>query len=247
MATEDVLIPTPDGQCEASFHVPEGAGPWPAVIMFPDAGGTRETFRHMGERLSRLGFAVLVPDPYYRSGPYAPFSMETAFTDPDERARLMALAGSITTEDYVKDATAYLDYLASRSEVLPGPVGTTGYCMGGRMSLTVAGHLGERVGAAASFHGGRLAVADDPDSPHGLAGNVAATVFIAAAENDGSFDADQEARLRHAYDAADVKYTLETYPALHGFAVPDNPTYDERAAERHWTAMADLFTAALQR
>jgi carboxymethylenebutenolidase len=247
MASESVLISTPDGQCDASLHVPDRGGPWPAVVMFPDAGGTRDTFRQMGARLSQLGFVVLVPNPYYRSGYYAPFSMETAFTDAGERARLMALAGSLTTEQYVKDATAYLDYLASRSEVAPGPVGTTGYCMGGRMSLTVAGYLGERIGAAASFHGGRLALAEDPDSPHTRARNVSATVLVAAASNDASFDDDQEARLRHAYDDAGVDYTLETYPALHGFAVPDNPTYDETAAERHWTAMADLFTAALKR
>jgi carboxymethylenebutenolidase len=246
MASEEALIATRDGECRASFHVPAQGGPWPAVIMFPDAGGIRDTFRHMGERLSGLGFAVLVPNPYYRSGEYEPFSMETAFSDPDERARLMALAGSLTSEAYCSDTAGYLDFLASRPEVAPGPVGTTGYCMGGRMSLTVAGHLGERIGAAASFHGGRLAVADDPDSPHGLAANVSATVLVAAAENDASFDADQEARLRHAYDDAGVNYTLETYPALHGFAVPDNPTYDAIAAERHWTAMQELFTAALK-
>src|SRR4051794_2313950 len=166
MASHDVLVPTRDGQCPASFHVPDGDGPWPAVIMFPDAGGMRDTFRDMGARLSSFGLAVLVPDPYYRSGAYAPFLMETAFTDPGERDRMMSLAGSLTTDDYVSDAAGYVDFLGSRPEVRPGPVGTTGYCMGGRMSISVAGRLGASIGAAMSFHGGRLAVADDPDSPH---------------------------------------------------------------------------------
>ena len=40
----DVSIPTPDGSCDASLHTPDGAGPWPAVIMFPDAGGVRPTW-----------------------------------------------------------------------------------------------------------------------------------------------------------------------------------------------------------
>jgi len=36
-----------------------------------------------------------------------------------------------------------------------------------------------------------------------------------------------------------------TYPAAHGFAVPDNPTYDDAAAARHWEAMEDLFASTL--
>ena len=38
-----------------------------------------------------------------------------------------------------------------------------------------------------------------------------------------------------------------TYPAAHGFAVPDNPTYDEAAATRHWQAMEALYASALAR
>jgi carboxymethylenebutenolidase len=117
--------------------------------------------------------------------------------------------------------------------------------MGGRLSLTVAGQLGERIGAAASFHGGRLAVADDPQSPHHLAADVRAVVYVGGAENDPSFDADQAALLHEAYRAAGVEHTIEHYVAAHGFAVPDNPTYDEAAADRHWKAMSTLFGSAL--
>ena len=44
---------------------------------------------------------------------------------------------------------------------------------------------------------------------------------------------------------AGVEHTIEWYPALHGFAVPDNAPYDEAAAERHWAAMKDFFGAHL--
>jgi carboxymethylenebutenolidase len=249
MATLDVDIPTPDGTAAGSLHVPDvgtGSGDrWPAVLMYPDAGGTREVFRQMGERLAAEGYVVLVPDVYYRSGGYEPFSMATVFTDPDERARLGTLTSSLTPERAATDAAAYADFLAARPEVTPGPIGTTGYCMGGRLSLLAAGRLGDRVGAAASFHGGRLAVADDPTSPHQLAGDVRAVVYVGAAENDATFDDDQAARLHEAYDAAGVDHTIDTYAAAHGFAVPDMPTYDEAAAERHWQAMANLYGSAL--
>jgi carboxymethylenebutenolidase len=244
MGAIDVEMVTADGTCGVSVHLPEGSGPWPAVIMYPDAGGVRGTFRVMGERLAGLGYVTLVPDVYYRSGGYEPFDLATVFTDSEERARLMGLAGSLTSEMIVRDGRALLDHLAGREEVADGPVGTTGYCMGGRISLTVAGHYPERVGAAASFHGGRLAVDGDPDSPHLLANRVRATVYVGAAENDDSFGPDQHGRLAEAYATAGVRYSLETYGAAHGFAVPDNPTYDPPAEARHWTALAALYAAA---
>jgi carboxymethylenebutenolidase len=241
----DVDVPTADGAAGASLHVPEGPGPWPAVIMYPDAGGRRDVFRQMGERLAGEGYVVLVPDVYYRAGDWHPFSMATAFSDRDERRRLGELAGSLTTARIVADAVAFADFLDGRPEVSPGSIGTTGYCLGGRLSLVVAGHLGERIGAAASFHGGRLAVDDDADSPHHRAGAVRAVVYVAGAANDASFDDEQAARLHEAYRAAGVEHKIETYAAAHGFAVPDNPTYDGAAAERHWNAMSELYGSAL--
>ena len=245
MTTIDVAVPTPDGSSPSSLHVPDGDGPWPGAILYPDAGSTREVFRQMGERLAAAGYVVLVPDVYYRAGAYEPFSIATAFTDPDERKRLGQMAGALTVERIVADAAAYVAFLHTRPEVGDGPVGTTGYCMGGRTSLLAAGHLGDQVGAAAAFHGGGLAVDGDPGSPHLLAPSIRAAVYVAAAENDEHFGADQIARLGEAYAAAGVEHTIETYPAAHGFAVPDNPTYDEPAAERHWSALTALFAAHL--
>jgi carboxymethylenebutenolidase len=245
MPAIDVTIPTPDGECPASLHVPEGTGPWPAVIMYPDAGGLRDSFRGMGERLAGLGYVTLVPDFYYRQGGYEPFSMATVFGDQAERQRLFGLIQSLSAEMSISDAGAFLDFLAARPEVRSGPVGTTGYCMGGRISLIVAGHHPARVGAAASFHGGRLAVEDDPDSPHLLADRVQATVYVGGARDDGSFGPDQFERLDAAYTAAGVAHTVETYEALHGFAVPDNPTYDAAAEARHWQALEALYASAL--
>ena len=83
--------------------------------------------------------------------------------------------------------------------------------------------------AAASFHGGNLAARATRTARTVLADRIGATVYVAAAENDGSFPAEQYDRLEKSLTAAGVPHTLETYPAAHGFAVPDNPTYDAAA------------------
>jgi carboxymethylenebutenolidase len=244
MTQRDVSIPTVDGTCDASLHTPVGTGPWPAVIMFADAGGVRATFHSMAQQLADLGYAVLLPNVYYRLGEIEPFDMQTIFTNTDERERLMALVASVTKDAATRDTEAMLDFLAAQPEVADTKVGTTGYCMGGGLALTAAGRFPDRVGAAASFHGGHIAT-DAPDSPHLLAGKMNATIYVAGAENDASFDADQFERLSTALRDAGLIHTLVTYPAAHGFAVPDNPTYDEAAAARHWQALQELYASTL--
>ena len=152
----------------------------------------------------------------------------------------MSMIGSITPDKMAMDADAFFDYLAARPEVSGDRFGTTGYCMGGRTSLVVAGRVPDRVAAAASFHGGGL-VTDSDDSPHLRADQIQAAIYVGGAENDASFTADHAEQLDKALTAAGVEHTIETYPAGHGFAVPDNAPYDAAAADRHWTAMRDFF------
>ena len=244
MPSISATVATPDGTCPVTLHTPNGSGPWSAVVMYVDAGGVRDTFQEMAARLAGFGHAVLLPDVYYRHGDWQPFDMSTAFSDPDERTRLMGMVGSVTQDMMASDAGAFFDFLASRPEVKGDAFGVCGYCMGGRTSVVVAGRQPDRVGAAGSFHGGGL-VTDDPTSPHLLADRMKATVYVAGAENDGGFTTDNAETLDKALTAAGVTHTVEFYPAAHGFAVPDNPTYDKAAAERHWIALQELFEAAL--
>ncbi|MGD0377906.1 MAG: dienelactone hydrolase family protein [Streptosporangiaceae bacterium] len=243
----DVQIPAPDGHSNGTLHVPDGTGRWPGVLVYPDAGGARETFRQMGDRLASMDYVALIPDIYYRAGKWAPFDMATLFTDQQERARLSRLTSVLTNDRIIADAGAYSDFLLARPDLTGSAIGTTGYCLGGRISLVAAGGLGRKIAAAASFHGGRLAVAGDPSSPHLSADRVTAAVYVAAATDDGSFTAEQAGLLECALTDAGVDHTVEFYPARHGFAVPDNLTYDREADARHWEALHELYRAYLHR
>jgi carboxymethylenebutenolidase len=245
MPRVDVEVRTPDGQSPGTLHLPPGDGPWPGVLMFPDAGGVRETFHTMADHLAGLGYATLLPDVYYREAGWAPFDMRTAFADKRERGRILGIARSLTRNRIIADSGAFVEFLLARPEVTGSAVGTTGYCMGGRMSLIAAGAHPDRIAATASFHGGRLAVADDPDSPHLAADRITATVYIAGAVADATFTTDQAKLLDAALTEAGVTHKLEIYPARHGFAVSDNPTHDPEAEARHWRALAELYGATL--
>lgn len=61
-----VMVPTLDGVADA-FFVHPAKGRHPAVILWPDIGGLRETKMAMARRLAAEGFAVLAVNQYYRS------------------------------------------------------------------------------------------------------------------------------------------------------------------------------------
>lgn len=238
-------IQTRDGTCPSYVYRPDGAGPWPAVLVFMDGVGIRPAMLEIGERLSRYGYFVLLPDLYYRSGPYAPMNPHTVFSVPEERKVLMEKFFALATPaNIMSDTNAFLDFLAHEPDVKKGRIGTTGYCLGGLLSLTAAGTYPDRIAAAASYHGGRLAT-DAPDSPHLLAPRIKARVYVAGAIEDGSFPDEMKARLDKALTDAGVDHRIETYPAKHGWVLSDTPVYDEAAAERHWRTVTQLFAETL--
>jgi carboxymethylenebutenolidase len=167
--------------------------------------------------------------------------MRTAFSNKEIAEKIMGMMLGYTVDLVVRDAVSFVDYLDSLPEKKSAGVGTTGYCMGGRLSLLTAANLGDRISGAASFHGGNLAKADDPDSPHHKAGAIKAAVYVAGAIEDQSFPEEQKDLLEKSLSEAGVVHTIETYQAHHGFAVPDNGSYDADASERHWAATEQFF------
>jgi carboxymethylenebutenolidase len=115
------------------------------------------------------------------------------------------------------------------------------------MSLTAAGTYPDRIGAAASFHGGNLAN-DCELSPHRLAPSIAARVYVAGADQGNSYPPEMAARVEQALSDAGVDHRCEIYPeARHGWTMADFPVYNEAAAERHWDELVALFADTLTR
>jgi carboxymethylenebutenolidase len=244
--TTRIDIETRDGRCPSYVYRPGGSGRSPAVLVFMDGLGIRPAMLQLGERLASHGYFVLLPDLFYRAGPYEPMDPKAVFSDPEKRKVLMEkFFASATSANIMSDTRAFLDYLRAQRDVESGGIGITGYCMGGRLSLIAAGTYPEYIVAAASYHGGRLAN-DDPDSPHRLAPKMKARIYVGGAIEDQSFPDDMKARLEQALTEAGVDHTIETYPARHGWVFSDFPVYDAAACERHWQTMLALFEAKLK-
>ena len=103
------------------------------------------------------------------------------------------------------------------------------------MTMRTAAAFPDRIGAGASFHGGRL-VTDRPDSPHLLVGKMKAHYLFAIAENDDKKEPGAKTALREAFAAAGLPAEIEVYAGtLHGWCPPDSAVYNEAQAERAWS------------
>lgn len=245
MPQTKITITTQDGECPAYILTPDGPGPWPAVIFYMDALAIRPALVEMAEKLAATGYLVLLPDLFYRVGPYETLDPKVIFASKDIRAAIGHLLSSTDNHRAAQDTAAFIAYLETRSDVAGTKYGATGYCMGGAIALTAAGTYPEKFAAVASFHGGNLAT-DSALSPHLLAPAIQARIYVAAAENDNSYPPEMAARLEAALTDAGVTHLCETYEgALHGWTMTDFPIYNEPAANRHWAALAKLFGETL--
>jgi len=245
LAKQDMTIRTEDGTAKAGLFHPSGKPiAAPGVILYMDAFGPRPALDAMAERLAGEGYLVLVPDLFYRFGDYGPFDAGTAFAEEPSRSALRSMIDGTSQDMTRRDSGAFIAALTEAGAT--GRIGTVGYCMGGSRAIRAAAAYPDRVAAAASFHGGRLA-SDAPDRPHRHVATIKGRVYVGSAGVDGSFPPEQSALLAEALRRAEIDHIIENYVGMaHGWAVPDHSVYDERGAERHWTRLLTFFDETLR-
>lgn len=239
-----VTVTTPDGKVDAWFYAPE-TGKHPAVIMWPDIAGLREAYKTMASRLASAGYAVLVVNHYYRGAVAPVLDSLVAWRTPEGQAKLKPLIAAITPAATTSDAKAFVGWLDAQPEVdTAKKIGTCGYCMGGPYTVRTAAAVPDRVGAAASFHGGGL-VGSEADSPVNLLAKTKASFLFAIAQNDDASAPDDKTALAAAAKAAGRPAEVEVYPAQHGWCTIDAPIYDKVQAEKAGSRMLALYAASL--
>ena len=242
VSESEIDVTTPDGVADCYFVHPS-SGAHPGVLIWPDAFGLRPAKRQMARRLAASGYSVLVVNQYYRTQ-RAPIVETTNFAE--ARGTLMPLMRSLNADTQTRDATAFASFLDSQPSVDQSrKMGTMGYCMGGPFTMRTAAAVPDRIGAAASFHGGGL-VTDQDDSPHLLVSRMKAHYLFAIAENDDENQPEAKDVLRDTFAQAGLPAEIEVYAgALHGWCPPDSTVYHEAQAERAWSRLLALFENAL--
>jgi carboxymethylenebutenolidase len=240
MIERQIEITTKAGRMNTFISHPERGGPHPVILFFMDAPGIREELRDMVRRLASVGYYVMLPNMYYRSGveELGAFMGDGAAA---VREKMFALMGALTIDLVMDDADALIAFADQEAAASKGPIGTVGYCMSGQYAISAAARRPDRVAAAASIYGVRL-ITDQPDSPHLTARNGKAEIYVAWAETDHFAPLTELEPFQAALRDSGVKAEVELCRGVeHGFAFPQRPAYDRDAAERHWERLFDLY------
>jgi carboxymethylenebutenolidase len=247
-----VEIDTPDGRMETFITHPEQRGPFPPVVVFMDVWGVREQLFDIARRIGTVGYAVVVPNFYYRKG-----GINFDYRHPDgktislkaldaaEQEKILAFLSHLSDDRAVSDTGAVLDYLASDGAVRVGPAGSIGYCLGGRLVIRAAGAFPDAFRASASLHGTRL-VTDAPDSPHLDASKMKGEIYCGFGELDHYTPPEVIAAVRESFAGAAVGYRDQVHSQVdHGYAIPDRDVFDKAAAERDWELIFAMYQRQL--
>jgi len=133
-----ITYPAPTGPVPGYLAAPDGAGPWPAVVVIQDVRGLTADIRRSADKFAEAGYLALAPDLY---GGHKP--------------KIRCVAKTIRSH-FTGEGPAYDDIEAARSHLLADPrcsgkVGIAGFCMGGGFALVVAAR--GAYSAAASMYG----------------------------------------------------------------------------------------------
>lgn len=239
MIEHHIDIETADGAMQTFIVHPDEHGPHPVVLFLMDAPGMREELHDMCRRIASTGYWVAAPHLYYREvDGFNVFETE-------DRDRMFELMGTLNSAMVAEDAAAVFAVADADDAAISDSVGVVGYCMSGPFSLMVAAAHSDRVKAAASMYGVRLAV-DADDSPHRHLGSMTGEIYVGCAETDSYAPPEMIAELEKAMEEAGTNGRIEWYPGTeHGFGFRERPVYNKAASERHWQRLHSLFARNL--
>ena len=241
-----IEILTPDGAADGFLIQPEREGRWPGVLYLTYIVGINDESRSMARRLAAEGYAVLLPNIFYRNGKAPIFNFPFKIGDERFIDRTNEIRGPLTPDAEDRDLSAYVDFLARQPSVRGETCGVVGFGFSAQMALRAAAARSDQIAVAASFDGSGL-YTDAPDSPHTLLSRVKAHLYFGHGAEDPSIPREVIEKLNRVLAAWGGNYESEVYQAKHGWTVPSSPTYNEPQAERAYKKLTDLLTSTFKR
>lgn len=254
MHERTVEIATADGNMPVFVTQPESGGPFAPVVLFMDIWGYREMFCDLARRIGTVGYAAVVPDLYYRMG-----GGSIEFRDAEgnirtmkelsseEQAQVDAVRSHLSDPMAMSDCRALLDFFDADTDIRSGPVGSIGWCMGGRHVVRAAGAYPQRFVAGAALHPTNMVGDDAPDASYREAPNCRGELYIGWGELDHYAPPDVIETTREAFNDQPVAFDELIHPgAKHGYALPDRAAFDKHAAARDWERIFALYRRVLQ-
>jgi carboxymethylenebutenolidase len=245
-------------QCYPAHEaVPDGQGPFPAVVVVHDRFGLSPHIRGVANRLASAGFYALAPSLYALPTSVADVAPE--FMRPsraihygyDDESRADDAAASLSQERAEAVLGQAFGYAISRAKVrAPGGVGVLGFSMGARLAFLAACRYPDEVRACVAFYGKRIAgspsVSHGRPAPLDLAGNLRASLLLFYGELDTTVSRRERDAIRDRLTALGKDFRMEVYHDAGGeFFLEERDSYRIHASKLAWEETLALFHRSL--
>ncbi len=236
--SEQVTVETGSERMPCHLARPMAGGSYPGLAVVMEAFGLNSNIEGVAGRFAAEGFVAIAPNLYFREPDnVAPY---------DDLPGALRLMGTLKDEQVVADMAAAIGYLRGRNEVRPG-VGTTGFCMGGRIAFLAACRI-PGVRAAVPFYGGGMVAAREPGAkaPIDYAGGLRGPVLAFFGGRDAFIPIADVDRFRDELKRAGKQAEIVLYAdAGHGFMCNERPSYHAAHAREAWSRTVAFLKAHL--
>ena len=230
-------LPVGASEMPLYLSLPDGNGPFPAVVVIHHAPGVDQFVREYADRLAAEGYAAAAPDLFHR------------ITDQMVEQTGRSKRDQLSDPDIIADVNAAADFLRSHPLVDGGRLGITGFCMGGRV-VWLAAAVNPHFKAAVPHYGGNLFVpwGNAETSPFQLSANINCPILFHFGEIDANPSPDDMRRLDDELTRLGKPHQFYAYPgADHAFMNRYMPQrYHRPSAEMAWARTRDFLAETLQ-
>jgi carboxymethylenebutenolidase len=224
----EVRIPAGDGPMPGYRAVPEGAGPFPVVLVIEEIFGVHDYIKDICRRLAKAGYCAVAPELYARQGDLS--------TMTDAKVIVRDIISKTPDAQWIADLDAAATYAGSAAKGDLARLGVMGWCRGGRGAWLYAAHRRDLKAAVAWYgpvQGERTEI--QPRTAGDLAAEINAPLLALYGGQDAGIPVATVEEARDRAKAAGKSVELVVYPdAPHGFHADYRPSYRREAAEDGW-------------
>ena len=203
--------------------IPNGAGPFPAIVVVQHQGGVDEFVTAMTERLATAGYAAAAPDLYHRDGP-------------DCKDDIVTRRSRLSDRRIINDIQATVGFLQRLESVDSKHIGIIGFCMGGRVVYLMAAAISAFRAAVAYYPGNVFrAWGRDIPSPFERSAEIHCPLQGHFGSDDRNPSPEDMAKLDLELTRLDKTHEFYAYPnAGHAFMDSTKESYRRHADEASW-------------
>ncbi len=231
----EVKIPTGDGELPGYRAMPEGAGPFPIVLVIEEIFGVHEYIKDTCRRLAKLGYCAVAPELYARLGDLSKMT--------DAQTIVRDVISKAPDATVLSDLDATAKWAASSSKGDATRLGATGFCRGGRAIWLYAAH-NPQLKAAVAWYGplGGNPTDIQPRTAADVVGDLKAPVLGLYGGADTGIPVASVEKQRETAKAAGKTVEIVIFPDTpHGFHADYRPSYRKAQAEDGWARMLAWF------